>query len=147
MPLHTGHLNLISYGLRFCNLITILLVASEGEPIEPELRYAWLVEHYKENKLIKIEVTNRDNINALPQEERTAAWCDFIKNEYPNIDCIISSEIYGDILAEHLGITHIKFDHNRKITPISATEIRENYKKHIHFLPDHVKTYFNREKK
>jgi HTH-type transcriptional regulator, transcriptional repressor of NAD biosynthesis genes len=147
MPLHTGHLNLVSYGLKNCDSITLLLVASQGEPIEPELRYSWLVEHYRDNPEIKVDVTYRDSIIALPQEERTTAWCNFIKKEYPSIDCIISSEIYGDTLANYLGITHLKFDHKREITPISATEIRENYKKHIHFLPDHVKTFFNREKK
>lgn len=146
MPLHTGHLNLITYGLSNCNFITILLVATKGEPIEPELRYSWLYENYKSDKRIKIDVTYRDNINALPQEMRTSAWCDFIKNEYPDIDCIISSEVYGDTLAGFLGIAHLKFDHKRKITPISATEIRENYKKHINYLPDPVKTFFNRKK-
>ncbi len=145
MPLHTGHLNLITYGLKYCSSITILLVATKGEPIEPELRYSWLYEHYRSDKRIKIDVTYRDSINALPQEKRTSAWCDFIKSEYGGIDCIISSEVYGDILADYLGITHLKFDHKRKITPISATEIRENYKKHINYLPDHVKTFFNRE--
>lgn len=147
MPLHTGHLGLISYALTKCNYITILLVASSGEPINPELRYSWLVEHYKDKKNIKIDFTFRDSINALPQEERTGAWCSFIGSEYPELDCIISSENYGDTLAEYLGVAHLKFDHSRKITPISATEIRENYKKHIHFLPDHVKTFFNREQK
>ncbi len=68
-------------------------------------------------------------------------------NEYPELDCIISSESYGDILAEHLGVKHLKFDHKRIITPISATEIRENYLRHIHYLPDHVKIFFNRERK
>ncbi len=147
MPLHSGHLSLIKYGLKRCTNITILLVASKGEPIDPAQRYSWLIEHYRNNPKIKIELTNRDNINSLPMEERTGAWCNFIQQEYPNLDCIISSESYGDILAEHLKISHLKFDHKREIVPISATEIRENYKKHIHFLPDHVKTFFNTEKK
>lgn len=142
MPLHTGHLNLIKHGLENCKNITILLVCSMGEPINPELRYSWLVEHYKNNKNISVDVTYRDGINSLPQSQRTDAWCSFIGKEYPDLDCIISSESYGDILAHSLGVKHLKFDHKREITPISATEIRENYKKHIHYLPDHVKTYF-----
>lgn len=145
MPLHTGHLSLISYGLEHCKFITLLLVVTKDEPIEPELRYSWLIEHYKDNPNIKVDVTRRDNINALPQEKRTGAWCEFIKKEYPNIDCIISSESYGDILADYLQIDHLKFDHNRIITPISSTEIRENYKKHIHYLPESVKNFFNME--
>lgn len=142
MPLHTGHLNLIQHGLENCKNLSILLVCSEGEPINPELRYSWLVEHYKELKNITIDVTYRDDINRLPQNERTDAWCDFVAREYPQIDCIVSSEDYGDILARKLEITHLKFDHKREITPISATEIRENYIKHMHYLPDHVKRYF-----
>ena len=145
MPLHSGHLNLISFALEHCKKITLLLVASNNDPIEPELRYSWLVEHYTKREEITVDVTDRDNINALPQKERTAAWCKFIKAEYPNIDCIISSESYGDTLASYLGVTHLKFDHKRKITPISATKIRANYKKHIHFLPEHVKVFFNKE--
>ncbi len=147
MPLHSGHLNLIAYAQKHCKNLTILLVATSGEPIKPELRYSWLIEHYMNYNNIEIDVTYRDNINALPQEMRTEAWCNFIAQEYPEIDCIISSETYGDILADKLNIAHLKFDHKRIITPISATEIRENYKRHIHFLPDHVKVFFNNEKK
>lgn len=147
MPLHSGHLGLIDFGLKYCENITILLVVTEGEPINPELRYSWLIEHYRDTHRITVDVTYRDYINTLPQKERTVAWCKFIKQEYPDLDCIISSETYGDTLADYMGIKHLKFDHKREITPISATEIRENYKKHMHFLPDHVKSFFNTEKK
>lgn len=147
MPLHTGHLNLINFGLKHCSKITILLVVTKDEPIKPELRYAWLLENYKENKNITIEVTNRDFINNLPQSERTGAWCSFIGEEYPLLDCIISSESYGDILANHLNITHLKFDHKREMTPISATKIRENFKEHMHYLPENVKNFFKGEQK
>lgn len=144
MPLHTGHLNLISHGLEKCNKITILLVISSKDPIDPELRYSWLIEHYKNENGIEIDVCCRDPINALPQEQRTDAWCEFIKKEYQEIDCIISSEHYGDILADYLSIKHLKFDHKREIVPISASEIRDNHRKHIHYLPEHVKEFFNR---
>lgn len=144
MPLHTGHLTLISHGIEMCNRLTILLVVASGEPIAPELRYSWLIEHYKDNKNINIEVTCRDPINALPQNERTIAWCNYIKENFTEIDSIVSSEHYGDTLAEFLGIDHIKFDHKREIVPISATEIRDNYEKHIHYLPEQVKIFFNK---
>lgn len=144
MPLHSGHLNLITYGLEKCKEITILLVVSDNDPIDPQLRYSWLFEHYKKNKKISIDVTYRNAINNLPQEQRTFAWCQFISEEYPNLDCIISSETYGDTLAKFLNISHFKFDHKRKITPISATEIRENYKEHMHYLPDHVRGFFSK---
>lgn len=142
MPLHSGHLNLVSFGLTYCDKITLLLVVSNDEPIDPDLRYSWLLEHYKDDPEISIDVTYRDNINSLPQHKRTEAWCNFIEGEYPRVDCIISSESYGDILAEHLNIIHLKFDHKREITPISATEIRENFKDHMHYLPEHVKNFF-----
>ncbi len=147
MPLHSGHLNLVSYGIKHCRNITILLVISKDDPIEPELRYSWLVEHYKKNCSIKIDVSSRDSINELPQESRTEAWCNFIKDQFPTIDAVISSENYGDTLASFLKIAHLKFDHKREITPISGSDIRENYKKHLHFLPDNVKQFFNDEQK
>ncbi|MBN2618606.1 MAG: adenylyltransferase/cytidyltransferase family protein [Spirochaetales bacterium] len=139
MPLHSGHLSLIEYGLQYCERIKILLVISKNEPIEPELRYSWLIEHYKNNREIDIDITNRDAINELPQENRTEAWCKFIKQEYPCIDCIVSSETYGDTLANFLNVDHLKFDHKREMTPISASEIRKDIDKHIHYLPEHVK--------
>lgn len=145
MPLHTGHLGLISHGLEHCNNITILLVVTSDEELDPELRYSWLVEHYENEKGITIDVTYRDEINALPPSERTAAWCNFIAKEYPKLDCIISSESYGDTLADYLGVKHLKFDHKREITPISATEIRSDVHKFIHFLPEHVKKFFKPE--
>ena len=147
MPLHSGHLNLIKFGLENCNNITILLVASHGEPIDPELRYAWLKEYYKSYTNIFIDVIYRDDINRLPQEKRTAAWCKLIEEKYTNIDSIVSSETYGDILAKHLNIKHLKFDHKREITPISATEIRKNFSAHMHYLPDNVKSFFKEGQK
>ena len=147
MPLHSGHLNLIEFGLKHCKNITILLVASKNEPIDPELRYVWLKEYYKGYSNISIDVTYRDNINSLPQSERTGAWCNFIEKKYPMIDCIVSSETYGDILSKHLNVKHLKFDHKRVITPISATEIRKNFSAYIHYLPDSVKSFFKDEQR
>lgn len=146
MPLHAGHLNLISYGLEQCKRIILLLVVAKNDPINPEQRYLWLVEHYNNTPEITVHVIYRDNINALPQEKRTNAWCELIDKKYPNIDCIISSENYGDFLASHLNIKHLKFDNERKEVPISATKIRENYEKHINFLPEHVKKSLARNK-
>lgn len=145
MPLHSGHLSLIDFGIKHCNKIIILLVVSNDEPIDPKLRYSWLLEYYKSYDNVSIDVTYRDNINNLPQSERTNAWCNFIEGEYPLLDCIISSESYGDVLANHLKIKHLKFDHKREKTPISATEIRKNFSAHMHYLPENVKKFFKEQ--
>lgn len=144
MPLHTGHMSLISYASSRCDKLTILLVARKGDPIKAELRYSWLIEHYSEKNHVEIDFMWRDIIDDIPDEERTKAWCEYIQKRYPDLDVFFSSEKYGDVLSSYLGITHDKFDPKRKQIPISATEIRDNYREHIHYLPQNVQDFFQK---
>ena len=66
-------------------------------------------------------------------------WSAEFKKLFPKVDFIVTSELYGDFVAEYMGIRHILFDMERLKVPISATKIRTSLFENWDFLPDAVK--------
>lgn len=148
MPIHKGHMELIKFAMKNSDQLIILVSAKKNEPIDGELRYKWVKEIYNENRNIKVEYMD----NNLPsnnefKKEDVEQWCEYIKNRFSDIDIFFSSENYGEYLAEHMGIKHMKFDANRSRVPISATKIRNNPSKYYDYLPPIVKNYFQKRNK
>ena len=70
-------------------------------------------------------------------------WVDVVKRYCPNdIDVIFSSELYGEIYANHLGIKHQMVDLERKKYPISGTLSRNETNKYWNMITDAAKPYF-----
>jgi HTH-type transcriptional repressor of NAD biosynthesis genes len=72
-------------------------------------------------------------------------WSKIIKNILPDIDAIFSSELYGDYLAEFLGVKHIAFDIKRNAFPVSASAILANPLQHWDFIATAARPYFLRK--
>ena len=127
MPLHTGHEALIRFAADNSDRLIIVLGAYPGEPIAPEVRFNWLRQryggiwnreiHYVEDNFPKSEVASR---------EVSKAWADYFKAFFPEVTCIFTSEPYGELVAEYMGIEHRCFDQPREKHPVSATMIRRD---------------------
>jgi HTH-type transcriptional repressor of NAD biosynthesis genes len=116
---------------------------TDSDPIDGQLRFAWLTEVFKNNPSIKpFLVKDSFDNEALPIQERTRIWAKFLENTYPQIDYLFSSESYGDWLAKHLDAEHIIFDIDRGEFPVSASMIREKPFQHWEFIPLVVRPYF-----
>jgi HTH-type transcriptional repressor of NAD biosynthesis genes len=113
------------------------------DPISGELRFSWMKEYFKNDPKIK-PTLNVDDFDpeSQPIKERMKLWAVFIKNKFPPIDIIFSSEEYGDLFAKALGIKHISFDRERKLIPVSATNIRQNPFEYWQFIPEPVRPFF-----
>jgi HTH-type transcriptional regulator, transcriptional repressor of NAD biosynthesis genes len=59
-----------------------------------------------------------------------------------DLDCIFTSENYGDEYANKLGIEHVLVDIDRKTIPISGTLVRTDPYKYWNYIPEIVKPYF-----
>lgn len=143
-PLTVGHMKLIEFAKSKCDILYVLLCMNEKcETIPGKIRLEWLLETYKNTDGIFIRYTKKDlPYTSVSDREISLLWSKHIKKLFSNLDVFISSEPYGEYVAEYLGIKHIMYDVDRKITPISATEIRNNPFKNWNYIADVAKPYF-----
>jgi HTH-type transcriptional repressor of NAD biosynthesis genes len=63
----------------------------------------------------------------------------------PEVQLLVSSEPYGEFVAQYMNIEHIVFDPARSRVPISGTMIRKNPWVCWEYLPEAVKPYYHRK--
>ena len=145
-PFHNGHKAMMDFALTKCETLTIIICAEESELISGETRYDWIRETYHDSKNVEIIVFNykdTDYPNTSESDRNVSKiWANIIIENCPKCDCIITSEDYGDYIAEYTGMIHLLYDKYRSITPISGTLIRQDLYMNWDFLPDSVKKYY-----
>src|SRR6187551_2644418 len=116
---------------------------TDHDPIDGDLRFSWIKEIFTNQPGIRIYKIKDDFDNdALPIEERTKLWANRIREGYPPVDVIISSEHYGAPFAKNLGVECIVFDMERKSFPVSGSLIRQRPFAYWDFIPLVVRPYF-----
>ena len=144
MPLHLGHKYLIDTALKNSEKVFVLVGTLPSEPIPGDIRFKWVKELYKDEP--RVTVGHCDEI--LPQypeehEDFWNIWTDVTRRYVPqDIDCIFTSEKYGEPYAKYLGIDHFLVDLERLRFPVSGTKIRNYTSDYWEFLPSHVRPYF-----
>ncbi|WP_293307495.1 AAA family ATPase [Pedobacter sp. UBA5917] len=143
MPIHKGHIALINFAAAHCDELIVSMSFTPDDKIDPVLRFGWIMEIFKDQPNIKPAII-ADNFDdeTLTLKERTAIWANRMREVYPKIDILFSSEFYGAPFALHLQAEHILFDEARKFTPVSATLIRNNPFQYWDFIPEIVRPYF-----
>ena len=143
LPIHAGHLALIDFAASQCDELIVSMSYTLADPIDWQLRFEWLKELIKNKPNVKAEISLDDFDNeSLPLSERIQRWAAFIKRRFPPVDCIFSSEEYGEPFARELGIGHKLFDLSRTNFPVSGTLVRKNPFKYWNFIPAVVRPYF-----
>lgn len=143
MPLHVGHITLIRFAASQCDELIVSMTYRPGDPIDGELRFGWIREYFKHEPKINPSISLDDfDQESAPMEERMKLWVAFIKRRFPPIDAIFSSEKYGDLFAKELGVKHVSFDLERRLTPVSAERIRQTPFQYWQFIPNVVRRYF-----
>ncbi len=143
LPLHKGHEALIRYAASQCDELIVLLGVKKEETIPGHLRLKWLWETFRDDPSVHIEYTD-DELPDSPVSSRDVSkvWAEYLSDRFPAVRLIISSEEYGEFLAEYMGIEHKYFDMERKNFPVSGTIIRESPHIHWEFLTQPAKEYF-----
>ncbi|GAA3518146.1 hypothetical protein GCM10022393_35320 [Aquimarina addita] len=146
LPFHKGHEAMIHFALQQCDFLTILICCSDQEQISCAVRKEWIVNTFKDQHTIEVRVFNYLE-SELPNtsessKEVSRLWAQTFKNQFLDYSFIITSEIYGNYVAEFMGVTHIPFDIPRNLVPVSATAVRNDIFLNWNFLPDTVKPYF-----
>lgn len=138
MPLHNGHVELITFAAAQCETLHVLVCIEDSEYFLS--RTEWLKETFS-NENIKIQTLyySKDNlpVSSKYNQKTTELWGDEFQNYfYEKIDAIFTSEEYGIHIAKYMNAEHIYYNQN---IPIHATDIRNNIYANWRFLPDAVK--------
>lgn len=146
LPFHKGHEAMIHFALTKCNFLTVLICCSDKEILPGETRKKWIEKSFETQKNIEVRCFNYSE-NDLPNtsitsKEVSKIWSEIFYELFPDYDLVITSEEYGNYVAEFMGIKHIAFDTPRKIFPVSATAVRHDLLANWNFLPDSVKPDF-----
>jgi HTH-type transcriptional repressor of NAD biosynthesis genes len=146
MPFHKGHEAMIHFALLKCDFLTVLICCSDQETLPDYVREEWLRTIFPKITKMEIIVLNyKENEfpnTSVSSSEVSKIWSKKFKELFPDYSLLITSEPYGDLVAEYMDISHIPFDIERKKFPVSASQIREDLKTNWSFLPDDVKKYY-----
>jgi HTH-type transcriptional repressor of NAD biosynthesis genes len=143
LPFHKGHEAMIHFALSKCDFLTVLVCASDKETISGEVRKAWIEKTFPEQKNMEVRVF--DYIEAeLPNSSVSSTgiskiWAVVFKELFPDYSLVVTSEQYGFYLAEFMNIQHLPFDISKKLVPVSATSVRNDFVANWPYLPDAVK--------
>lgn len=143
LPVHKGHLALISFAARQCDEVIVSMSERPDDAIDPQTRLGWLKQLTALWPNVQVAVIKDDfDREDLPWNERTRIWSGVINNVYGRVDKVFSSEEYGEYFARNLGAANVEFDRERKLVPVSASQIRESPFNYWEFIPEVVRPYF-----
>ncbi|MBS0470895.1 MAG: AAA family ATPase [Proteobacteria bacterium] len=143
MPPHLGHTMLCDFASTYCDELTVLVCTRACEPIDGELRHAWMRELCPQARVVHYD-------QDVPQEpvdhpDFWTIWRDIVKAAHPEpIDFVFASERYGERLAQETGAAFVPFDPGRIAAPVSATRVRDNPFAAWRYLPAPVRAHYAR---
>ena len=143
MPLHYGHIALIEFAAAHCDELIVSMSSNSTDVISGELRLSWINESFKDQPNIKaFNIADDFDNDALSLAERTQIWARRMQQVYPPINIVFSSEEYGIPFAAALQAEYKNFDPERKLFPVSATQIRGNPFGYWNFIPKMVRPFY-----
>jgi HTH-type transcriptional repressor of NAD biosynthesis genes len=124
MPPTTGHLQLVKFASRLADSVVVLLNTQPHEPM-PTWRAQALLDATEHMPLVEVRWTHK----TLEQNPQTPGfwdmWAGILKsNGVTAADYIVSSETYGQKLAEITGAQFFPYDIDRSLNSAKATYVR-----------------------
>lgn len=139
MPPHEGHVALVRTASYLVDRLTIILSASNNDPISPLIRKRWMESLFP--KAVVIVVNNGDQ----PLASDSPEWGPIIRGFHPEaIDRVIGSEEYIVNLAGALNAQHFILDPMWMAYPANSVEVREDPFNHWESIPGFVRPYFQK---
>lgn len=146
LPFHKGHEAMINFALRKCDTLSVLICCSEKENISGVVRRSWIENSFKGNSRVNLQIFHYSESEfpntSKASREVAKVWSKVFREKFPDHARLITSEPYGDYIAEYLEIEHVPFDPSRTTFPVSASAIRKDLFLNWKFLPESVKPYF-----
>ena len=153
MPLHVGHELMIEFGIAMCNEFNIIVSGKETDVIPLSVRWEWVNEKYGHlpNVFVHDHIdsspipTNIDEHGTVLDPEYQQYWKDEFTKLVPHATHFVSSDFYGQTMADLLGIEWMPVDPLREMFEISATKIRKNPIKYFQYISNVAKPKFTKK--
>ena len=153
MPLHVGHELMIEFGIAMCNEFNIIVSGKETDVIPLSVRWAWVNEKYGHLPNVFVHDHTDESPTPINVDEHgtvlDSEYQEYWKNEFtrmaPHATHFVSSDFYGQTMADLLGIEWMPVDPLREMFEISATQIRNNPIKYFQYISNVAKPYFTKK--
>lgn len=149
LPFHKGHKALIGFALKYCDELIVLVCGSDKEHIKTQVRVDWIKQTFKKNKRIIVQGFDYKE-SELPNTSESSRivsqlWASKFREILPFCDVLVTSEKYGEYVAEYLDIKHISFDKSRKKHHISSSMIRRDIVGNWKYIAKAARPYFQKK--
>jgi HTH-type transcriptional repressor of NAD biosynthesis genes len=139
MPPHEGHVALVRTAQHLVDRLTIILSASDSDPIPPAIRKGWMQDLFPHAVVIV------QNSGAMPLPSDDKDWARIIRGFHPEpIDRVIGSEDYIVQLAQALGAQHFILDPMWMAYPADSADIRADPFANWKSLPGVVRPWYQK---
>lgn len=137
MPPTVGHLHLIEFANQLAPATRVILTTQPSEPFTGE-RFDALKIATQHMDRVKVDWIHRP----LPQDPNSPGFWELwdklmLQHGFQPGDLVVSSEAYGQTLADRLDGLFMPYDPNRELYYTKATNIREHLTEYFHdILPE-----------
>lgn len=132
-PLHKGHQLLIETAIKEMDEVYCVIYDTDAIEISVKQRAEWIKQLYpKVHIIFAYDSPKQYGLD----DESVNIQMKYLSKLIKGIPVthFYSSELYGEKVANYLNIENRIIDLERKIIPINATEIRDNYEKNEKYL-------------
>lgn len=141
LPPHRGHELLFQFARAFVRDLSILVRASPGDAIPAALRIEWIRELCPSVWVQDVPDPAGPPPDAAALNEH---WTRVIRADLLPPDYVFGSDPSAAQLAASLGARYVPVDPERKLVPVSSTEVRQAPLEHWRFLPSCVRAHYAR---
>jgi HTH-type transcriptional repressor of NAD biosynthesis genes len=152
LPLHKGHELLLHTAISMCDYLVVVVGVQKNDPWSFEQRRNWVAEAIDWGSCTyqilcqeehDRESSKRDGNGTITDEEWWRTWVKDTKylldmSGDPVVDCIFSSDKYGERIAKEFKAQWIPVDPKREIITIRASDIRWQPTTYWEFMPSYV---------
>ena len=113
-PFHKGHQALIDFALQNNDYVEVMVCAEEKEKLTGELRKSWIEASFANSENLKVLVfkyKEEDYANTSEASwEVSKQWSEVFKTYFPDFERVVTSEAYGEMIAQLMNIEHQLFE-------------------------------------
>ena len=145
-PIHLGHVTSIVKASTMCEELYIILCYSlKSDKIDHKLRYKWIKEITSGMDNVIVKEVCSDNSSKKDYDWSTGRD-DILKTINKDIDIVFAGSDYENKnIFESLYPTSKVYYFDRNIVNVSSTDIRNNPFKYYEYIPNNVRSYYNKK--
>jgi HTH-type transcriptional repressor of NAD biosynthesis genes len=143
---------MIEFGAAMLDKLTVVVSGKPTDEITVAQRYNWVCEFVEKNNWRNVGVIyhidksptpiNIDTDGTVLDVDFQLYWANEFSKMATDATHIVSSDKYGQVIADRMNLKWLPVDPDRENVEISATKIRKNPTKYFKYISDVAKPYY-----